>query len=524
MRGSHVVAACSIAAAALLIVPLSCAGEHGCRLAWNRSPSGEGDGQAAPPTHDAEDAVTVLPSEWVCAAPGAAFRILDRAHAPNPRRERLAREYSLPGGVRFSGPMLPPFGFEVRGAFDTPFSAAMRAAPATRGAPTGAAALRLARSWGLPDQWNARHHPTHFILGPPKSGTTFLSQCYASGAVSGHPRVKPYPPAWKRWPVGRHDNGEPEEGLTITQYNGVQSWNRTGFRRFSIGKEPHVYMRVPRWDRMEYYRVFEGYPPVEPESKDWTVMDGSPVYLMLPRVAERVFEDHCSNLEKLRFVVGWRGGLARAFSHFAMFAAWGSVNASHFIDRLRFERSIWDRDAACTVLIDNPDAILDMPRLRLRFVLQHCFVETEAPPGDQSFFGQSLPVVGLRYWLHFFPAKHFTVIRTAALETRDPHHTANILAAAFNLTATRGPCPGGAGWGPSSTCAGEHEWDDIYDSCTDAKGTGARRPASFSWYSSKLGIVRGSREERKPFRELFARYDDLMLKLVRRFGVRLVEK
>ncbi|KAJ9467062.1 hypothetical protein DIPPA_00534 [Diplonema papillatum] len=115
MRGAHVVAACSIAAAALLIVPFSCAG---CRLAWNPSPNGEGDGHAAPAAHTTEIAVTVLPSESVCAAPGAAFRILDRAHAPNPRRERLAREYSLPGGVRFSGPMLPPFGFHLL-AIDT---------------------------------------------------------------------------------------------------------------------------------------------------------------------------------------------------------------------------------------------------------------------------------------------------------------------------------------------------------------------------------------------------------------------
>ena len=58
-------------------------------------------------------------------------------------------------------------------------------------APTGEAAMKLAREQGWPDHWRARMRPRHFLLGPPKTGTTTLYSCYSRAMIGDPPTCIP---------------------------------------------------------------------------------------------------------------------------------------------------------------------------------------------------------------------------------------------------------------------------------------------------------------------------------------------
>ncbi|KAJ9468942.1 hypothetical protein DIPPA_04465 [Diplonema papillatum] len=446
-----------------------------------------------------------LPTEPRLLASGITVRSVD----PEPEKDEVARAYSLPGGVPFTGEMLPPFQLEQD------IGPGLLRLPATPDLPTGEAALQLARSWGLPDHWNARHHPTHFILGSPKAGTTFIEKCYSSGAFAGDREHMPYPRPNVRWPVRKDRHGEPISWHTA--FANANAWNRTGFRRWDLGKEPRVYLSCENYTRPIYYRSFESFPPIEEGSKNWEILDATPTYLSNPRATENIYIDHLHDPKRPRFVVAWREPFARMYSHYVMIAGKRqSLNPAAFVMRIRKEYKMLLEVPGCRVVVDDPESLMRAENKDLlRFVLNDCFV-------FPKYLSYSLPVLGLRYWLHHFDVSQFTVIKTTAMSKADPKFMISTLEHAFDIKALP-QCKPGQDW-KTENCAGPGFWSQIEAMCSDPKARGQNRAASYSSRGKTELITRGTEKDQAPFVALFEKYEALMQQLIKDFNLRLVDE
>ena len=164
-------------------------------------------------------------------------------------------------------------------------------APNPPSAPIGKQAWALARTFNFPDEWRARHRPKLFILGTVGTGSLFLEECWKT-AMTGNDSNRPYPMSAERWPISRHQTGE-----TIADpfaENGVKDvWGRTGFRRWDPPKEWFVYAEcggAPHPSPLcSHHRA--RWPPVEPGSDKWRVIDASPETLMSAAAANQTFFD-----------------------------------------------------------------------------------------------------------------------------------------------------------------------------------------------------------------------------------------
>ena len=425
----------------------------------------------------------------------------------SPEAIEAARQYSLPGGVVFTPEMMPRF----------IHAAGHGRIPETPNAPTGEAALRLARKHGLPDNWNGRLHPMIFVLGAPKAGTTFIEKCISAGALSGDDVYKPYPRPSHRWPMPSRGGGEPRN-WGHTSYNYDAAWNRTGFRRYDLGKEPRVYRNAGNSTNPKYYKLFESFPPVEPESMHWGVLDATPSYLMSPGAAENVALDHRHNINKPRFVIVWREGMSRSFSHFVMIMGKNpsKYRDGAFIKRMRFELAKWNKPG-CEALRDDPESLFaDDAKEKLRYVQFHCF-------GAKSYLGHSLPALGLRYWLHFFSPDQFTVIKTDAMKKADHMFIIEALEQAFGYKRPKPQCKPDENWN-STKCTPATLYKGIIDNCRDAKQVGLTRKASYSNRAGSLNLDSGTDEEKKPFLKVYEKYDKLFLDLIKKHNIRFYDK
>eukprot|EP01060_Flectonema_neradi_P035458 TRINITY_DN6530_c0_g2_i2.p1 TRINITY_DN6530_c0_g2~~TRINITY_DN6530_c0_g2_i2.p1 ORF type:complete len:333 (+),score=39.60 TRINITY_DN6530_c0_g2_i2:260-1258(+) len=186
-------------------------------------------------------------------------------------------------------------------------------------APTGLKAVRLARKYGYPDHWRARLRPELFILGPPKSGTTFLHGCLA-WSMWGNKKRLLYPPASYRWPVNRGEGGEPLYTDTADQ-SWYKRWNRTGYRRWDPTKELWIYPYYGRDGGTIFtHLTLQRFPPVEVEFKNYILSDSTPDHIMIPEVAQAVELDFRGSPFRPRFIVLSRDVVDRAFSHYRLFS------------------------------------------------------------------------------------------------------------------------------------------------------------------------------------------------------------
>ncbi|KAJ9457903.1 hypothetical protein DIPPA_17926 [Diplonema papillatum] len=478
----------------------------------------EGDDQPTTPPSQAVGNTILLGPKRPVVIPGLpelpteprlrAADITVRQVFPEPEHDERALGYSLPGGVQFTGEMLPSFRDDAGLGW-------LKQLPPTPDAPSGADALRLARSWGLPDHWNARHHPTHFLLGSPKAGTTFVEKCYSSGAFAGDREHMPYPRPNVRWPVRKDRYGEPVSWHTAFAFE--NAWNRTGFRRWDLLKEPRAYLGCENYTSPVYYRTFESFPPVEEGSKNWEILDATPTYISNVRAVENVYVDHLHDLTRPRFVVVWREPFARMYSHFVMIVGRKpSVQPHAFVARMRKDYQHLLREPGCRVVIDDPESLMRSEnKALLRYVLNKCFVF----PKYLSF---SLPVLGLRYWLHHFDASQFTVIKTQAMSKPEPEPLIATLEEAFDLKALP-KCEDGQNW-RTENCAGPGFWSQITSMCSDPKARGHNRAASYSARAKTAAISKGTEEDQAPYLALFAKYEALMQKLIEDFNIRFVDK
>eukprot|EP01064_Diplonema_japonicum_P030236 TRINITY_DN5083_c0_g1_i1.p1 TRINITY_DN5083_c0_g1~~TRINITY_DN5083_c0_g1_i1.p1 ORF type:complete len:444 (+),score=81.39 TRINITY_DN5083_c0_g1_i1:49-1380(+) len=385
--------------------------------------------------------------------------------------------------------------------------------PATPDALTGEHMWQKAGELGWPTKWDARQHATHFILGTPKGGTTFVERCYSSGALSGDDHHHPYPKAAMRWPVKFTPDGEPM--YKNQGFIGGWAWNRTGYRRWDLAKEWRIYISSGTDETApKYKKLFSSLPPVEEDSGKWSVLDATPTYLMNPWAADNVHADHQHNPGKLRFVVTWREAMARSFSHFVMIVGKKNqhVKPGAFMARMHSEINHWNKTEGCHVLFD-PATLLenaDSDITVLRDVLRKCFK-------PKSFLGHSLPVLGLRYWLHHFKPEQFTVIKTEALKNSDPFFLVGILEKAFGYRRLKPKCSTPAEL-KSGTCSGELFYTSALDRCRDT----GERAASYTKKAGALHLERGTSVEKAPIHALFRLYRKAMSDLIKKYDLAFV--
>ena len=395
-------------------------------------------------------------------------------------------------------------------------------------APTGEAAMELAREQGWPDHWRARMRPQHFLLGPLKTGTTTLHACYERAMV-GDPRKRAYPLATERWPLEYDDNGQAVIRPTHMMPEPYLAWNRTGARRFDVRKEWRVYHKAawvkgeaPGLEKYHYLR----FPPVEEGTKDWTMLDGTPFNLMTPGAADELKEDLKCAPFKPRFLVMNRDPLARGYSQFVMEQSLGyhEARGRDFYNELESQstakKGSLSKYRVCQMMMQEPEALMKDVR-RVRQALQTC-MHGEPPYNveavgqvirHQKYVANLLPfgfvALGLKYWLHVFDydASLFRVVDTSSLKGLDAHQMMGLVEDVFDMKRMLPRCP--AVDSKEDGCTAWNRYDSGLRACGSQQN---------SW-SGKEGFTMGDPEKMKKYRTLSDRWGKILDDLIVEYNI-----
>ena len=316
-------------------------------------------------------------------------------------------------------------------------------------APTGEAAMKLAREQGWPDHWRARMRPQHFILGPLEVGTHLVHMCYQHGLI-GNARKRPYPLALERWPTQYDDNGQGIIRRSFEMPPRFQMWNRTGDRRLDPREEWRVYDNM-HWMSLDFLEEQETlrFPPVERATKNWVMLDSTPFYLMNPGAADQARKDLQGAPNKPVFVVMLRDVLSRAHAHFLverhpeLRGVDSNAVTQEFATVLEAQMEGQASLAVCRALFESPEHVMRDVR-RVRHALEVCIYPTGAPESGFAYMPTGFVALGLRYWLHVFgdDASLFRVIDVDDLRGLTPLELMDVLARAFDLRRMRRKCSG----------------------------------------------------------------------------------
>ena len=340
--------------------------------------------------------------------------------------------------------------------------------PLVPSAPTGREALLLSRELKWPDEWKARQRPEHFILGPPKTGTTFLAHCLRLSMV-GNTTYRPYPLGQMRWPVQiGYPEGEPIIRLSPSLQN-RRLWNRTGFRRWDPPKEWWVYPAMGKYGKLPMgFLQRLRLPPVEEESKDWVLMDATPDQLMIYHAADAAAEDLRNAPFSPRFLVLHRNALDRAYSHFLLFTelrrlwGWQEETELVFANRLHAQHKILRRIPICEKMLHSPEEVMADINL-VREALRQCMYD---PDEDEQpmYLPFGFAALGAKYWVSKFHISNFRFARTTTLKTFDEDATMTFLEATFGLKRMLPRCTSPKHW-RLSNCTGQRYYDQAYEFC-----------------------------------------------------------
>eukprot|EP01060_Flectonema_neradi_P012328 TRINITY_DN19186_c0_g1_i1.p1 TRINITY_DN19186_c0_g1~~TRINITY_DN19186_c0_g1_i1.p1 ORF type:complete len:555 (+),score=55.84 TRINITY_DN19186_c0_g1_i1:44-1666(+) len=399
--------------------------------------------------------------------------------------------------------------------------------PPVPSAPTGFDALRLADEMGYPRHWRARMRPKFFILGPPKTGTTFMHDCFIYSML-GNKTSLSYPSANSRWPTEWYPNGEPTYAFRSIEPQLHHTWNRTGFRRFDPPKESWLYVEIGRnfrykgrpkkfWSAVQISR----FPPVEPESKNWVVTDSTPDYLMIPKSAQALYLDMQGSPWKPRFVVMHRDPVARGYSHFLLFAelkrlwGWKKQGTPDFSVKLDEQHNILIREPICKEMLYQPEIVLWDVR-KTYDALRKCMYEPQKL-NDVMFLPFGFTALGLRYWLSLFDADQFTLVKMSTLKKMN---TTGKLWDFYEQTF-----PGMKRMKPR--CELESEIKD--NSCTpwnrhalalERCGPNSPALAAQAWTNrSGLTETRGSEIRLERYKNIGKRWDELLIELMANYSI-----
>ena len=351
-------------------------------------------------------------------------------------------------------------------------------------APTGEEAMKLAREQGWPDHWRARMRPRHFILGPMKTGTTTMYWCYRR-AMIGDPRKRVYPLATERWPIRRDRNGQAVIQPSHMIPEPFTVWNRTGARRLDLRKEWRVY-HLASWTKqetpgLEQYHYLR-FPPVEKETKDWTMLDATPHSLMIPGAADLVKEDLRCAPFKPRFVVMNRDALSRGYSQFVMEdTLWKQVRrGKNYFDELEYQskQGSMGKHEICKMMMNEPEALIKDIRL-VRLALQTCIFFDSPLYTDVDLLKRKLKkqqyvvnlfqfgftALGLKYWLHVFDydTSLFRVVDTNSLKAIDADQMMGVVENLFDMKRMLPRCQTAVSDDP--TCTPWNQYDPASKEC-----------------------------------------------------------
>ena len=386
--------------------------------------------------------------------------------------------------------------------------------PPTADALSVAESVGFSATLGYPRHWKGRMRARYFFLGPPKTGTTFLSHCFAA-AMNGNDSNLPYPAASMRWPVNETNFGEPKFLKSPSLVRRI--WKRTGFRRWDCPKEFWIYPEIARYsDKCFPELSVMRFPPVEVESKNWFLYDGTPDQLMIYGVAQAVYEDLLGSPWKPTFLVIRRDIISRAFSHYLLHSElrkqwkWGEEPLKVFSDRLDEQLSVLESRPICKLMLYSPKRVLKNINL-ISQSLSRCMYYGNRE-NDVLFLPFGFIALGVKYWLHYFDASQFRFLEMSEiikLKTSDQYM--NMFESLFPDTLRNKPnCTHPSDWG--ETCTGPYQAARTENLC------GPKSPflTSQAWSSraEKMGFSKGSSESLEKYRKIAGRwercFDDLM--------------
>ena len=388
-------------------------------------------------------------------------------------------------------------------------------------APTGVAALRLARQLRYPDKWRARQRPELFILGPPKTGTTFLEACF-KWSMFGNQSKRIYPLASERWPTKRLEGGEPTYEVSPT-LEGFRMWNRTGFRRWDPPKEWWLYPEMGRYPSS--FRGFintQRFPPVEDDSKNWFIIDSTPDTIMIPKAAQALHLDLQGAPFKPSFLVMQRDALSRAYSHFLLFTSlrvdwgWGKEPFNVFSEKLDDQMKILESIPICRKMLYEPFEIiknLDQTYLALRWCMYDPRTRNQV-----MYLPFGFTALGLRYWLSKFKSESFSFMKFSTLKVigKNTNQLFDFYEEVFPGVKRNHPrCEHSEEWN-SGNCTGWKLDDIAVEMC------GPNSPAlkSQAWSSRKgLNFTKGDPENLKKYQEISDEWDKVIDSLANKYNI-----
>ena len=376
-------------------------------------------------------------------------------------------------------------------------------------APTGEAAVRLSRELGWPDHWKARQRPELFILGPPKTGTTFLEGCLR-WSMFGNSSKRYYPLASERWPTIKLAGGEPRY-TTSPVMEGLKLWNRTGFRRWDPPKEWWTYPEIGRYaSDLRGFLNTQRFPPVEKESKNWFLIDSTPDMIMVPKAAQSLSKDLEGSPFQPRFLVMERDALTRGYSHFLLFTqlrvqwGWGEETTTVFADKLDEQHAILEKIPICNEMMYQPMNVLrsyDKTYLALRWCMYDPTKRNQV-----MFLPFGFTALGVRYWFSKFDPNRFTFLKMRHFKkiAKSPEKLHTFYEHAFpGLKRNKPRCKNAGDWN-SGNCTGWH-LDEI---ATEMCGPDSPALKAQAWSGrSGMNYTKGPKERFTKYKDISDSWD-----------------
>eukprot|EP01060_Flectonema_neradi_P027283 TRINITY_DN36895_c0_g1_i1.p1 TRINITY_DN36895_c0_g1~~TRINITY_DN36895_c0_g1_i1.p1 ORF type:complete len:567 (+),score=49.87 TRINITY_DN36895_c0_g1_i1:32-1732(+) len=402
-------------------------------------------------------------------------------------------------------------------------AAFLRTATPVSPAPVGEQAAELARKLKYPDRWEGRMRPEFFILSPPKTGTTFLDGCLRH-AMNGNPLKTVYPEMSMRWPSNRSASGEPITTKSPFELN-RRLWLRRGFRRWDLPKEPWNYIQMGRHaGTIREYFARQRFPPVEPESSLWGIVDATPDQIMIPEAAVSAFLDLRGAPFKPRFLVIDRDPVDRAFSHFMLFTDLKKKYKrapepfSVFADRLDQQHARLVKIPICWELLHQPEAVV-RSREKVFAALKSCMYEQDPLDDPQVYY---LPfgfvALGLRYWAELFGADSFLLLRFTDLVKLDtPVKVMRVFEKAFpTLVRNPPPCHNDSDW-VSNLCSGPQRVLETDLNC--GQDSPYLHAQAWTKKSASLGYSIGEENRLEKYRNIGKRWQAVLQNMTADLGI-----
>ena len=387
-------------------------------------------------------------------------------------------------------------------------------------APTGIAAYNLAMKFGYPPHWRARQRPQFFLLGPPKTGTTFLDACIRF-SMTGNSSQIPYPSANARWPAERGPGGEPVY-MDSPEMLPFRIWNRTGFRRWDPPKEWWTYPEIGRYaDTIRGFINVMRFPPVEPDSDKWKLIDSTPDSLMIPKAAQALHQDLQGAPFTPTFLVTHRNAFDRAYSHYLLFSelrndwGWGPETLPVFADRLDQQHKILMNITICKRLLTDPEPILESIDLTYQ-ALRWCLYDPHKR-NQVMYLPFGFTALGLNYWLKKFPADNFRLLKMTDLKKLN---TADKLLTFSEKTFSgfqrvKPRCDEASSWN-SGKCSGHGLYDKAMLFCSHASPALEKQ----AWTDRKgLKLSKGPPERLEKYRHIAEKWSIVLERMITEHGL-----